>query len=742
MATVYGNKVYNTPKGMSWRVYVEYSGSSATLYGQVISEISGTSGNLWVRFGSPKIGSTTFSDKTGTYATGSSVKLGTATISPSSSTSFSAKCTGGAWGQDGTSSGTIPVQQYTNTISHWTWGYVNGEGNNGAHTAFKIGEDTINRNAGVTSSYTTSLAKTIPNGFYLDDTFGSSSFSSEWQRYSFPYSFTQNKNTSAQYDYRPTTYNITYNLDGGTNNANNPSTYNVLYGVTFSNPTKTGYDFSHWTIDGTTVTGINPGANATFSSPTDLYDKTSARTTGDKTAVAHWTPQQYYLTINGWLDGTSTSGLGNYGTADVYINGSLVASQVSSYHALQNYGSTYEISNITPTTGHVYNGVHSGSIIGTIGLADTEVVLDFSTKTYTISYDAGASSPSSQTKTHGVDITLENAITKADTTADGFRVEFDANGGTVSPSELRATNTISYSFNKWEDQQGTQYSGGGTYSKDLDNTLIPIWNTSTTYGSITTPTATRSNGTSTRTVTFDATTNGGTCPTASLNSSATITYTSDGWYSLSTGGVKRCSNGGSYTPAADEQVFNHWVGTTGTYSVITLPAATKSSTTSTRTVTFDANGGVCSTASLDSTATTVYTQTGWFTGSSSGTSRGNATDTYTPTESETLYAQFSSSSSGYSVITLPSATRDGYIFKGWAESSSATTGTTGAYTPASSLTLYAVWEIDQATVWYKNSQGTWVKGKVWYKNNQGTWVKAKKFYVKENNNWVENKTTS
>ena len=54
------------------------------------------------------------------------------------------------------------------------------------------------------------------------------------------------------------------------------------------------------------------------------------------------------------------------------------------------------------------------------------------------------------------------------------------------------------------------------------------WNTTTTRGSITTPTATRSNGTATRTVTFDAATNGGTCPTASLNSTATVTYTANG----------------------------------------------------------------------------------------------------------------------------------------------------------------------------------------------------------------------
>ena len=70
-------------------------------------------------------------------------------------------------------------------------------------------------------------------------------------------------------------------------------------------------------------------------------------------------------------------------------------------------------------------------------------------------------------------------------------------------------------------------------------------------------------------------------------------------------------------------------------------------------VTFNANEGSCATSNLtQATANSSitlptpnrsgFTCTGWYTASSGGTKRGNAGDTYTPTTSETLYAQWES----------------------------------------------------------------------------------------------------
>lgn len=382
------------------------------------------------------------------------------------------------------------------------------------------------------------------------------------------------------------------------------------------------------------------------------------------------------------------------------------------------YGTTATISNIrSNVTGAHYSsnsvtGTASSTISWTFTTANYSVEIYTAWDTYTISYNAngGSSTPSAQTKTYGTNLTIANSISRANSTANGYTVTFNANEGSVSPTSKTATDTTSYSFTGWKSSAtGTVWSGGATnFSENNATTLTAQWSSSTTKGSITTPSATRSNGTATRTVTFDATTNGGTCSTSSLNSTATITYTGNGWYTATSGGTKRCANGGSYTPSASETVYQQWSSSTGSYSAITLPAATKASTTSTRTVTFNANQGTTTKTSQNSTATVTYSQTGWWTASSGGTNRGNSGATYTPSAAEKVYAQFSSSTGSYSAVTLPTTsecTRSGYKLLGFSTSDTATTATYApgaSYTPtATTTTLYAVWQLDQAVVWVK-----------------------------------------
>lgn len=355
---------------------------------------------------------------------------------------------------------------------------------------------------------------------------------------------------------------------------------------------------------------------------------------------------------------------------------------------------------------------------------------------WTVSYNAngGSSTPSSQTKWYGVNISLRGAISRANSYPAGYTVTFDGNGGTPSKTSQQATNTTTYSFAHWKASNGTTYAAGATYSANEGTTMTAQWNSSTTNGSITTATASKSNGTATRTVTFNATSNGGTCSTASRNSTATITYSCTGWWTATSGGTRRATSGGSYTPSSSEKVYAQWSSTTGSYSAVSLPAASKANDTATRTVTFNANGGTCSTSSLKSTATITYTHTGWFTSASGGTKRGASGGSYTPSASETIYAQFSSSTGSYSAITLPTPTRVDYIFMGWATSASATSGVTGSYTPSSDITLYATWKEDQAKVKIKKD-GKWNTGKAFIKVN-GKWEKAKKVYIKKDGKWI------
>ncbi|MBR4313719.1 MAG: InlB B-repeat-containing protein, partial [Lachnospiraceae bacterium] len=79
----------------------------------------------------------------------------------------------------------------------------------------------------------------------------------------------------------------------------------------------------------------------------------------------------------------------------------------------------------------------------------------------------------------------------------------------------------------------------------------------------------------TYTVTFNATTNGGSCATASLtqaSSGASITlptatksgYTFNGWYTASTGGTLRGAANASYTPTANETLYAQFTENSGT----------------------------------------------------------------------------------------------------------------------------------------------------------------------------------
>lgn len=178
---------------------------------------------------------------------------------------------------------------YTDRISGWIFGFKNKEGNNSDKSSYWLGYTNFANSykSGDTVTPVKSDGMEAPSGFMLKQ--WASSISGTWVTYSFGDSFTQPaSNVSVEYNYYPINYTITYDLNGGTNNTNNPSTYNVLYGVMFSAPTKAGYKFAGWTINGGAVTGINPGANATFMDVDDLYAKLSERTIGNVTVTANW----------------------------------------------------------------------------------------------------------------------------------------------------------------------------------------------------------------------------------------------------------------------------------------------------------------------------------------------------------------------------------------------------------------------------------------------------------------------
>ena len=118
------------------------------------------------------------------------------------------------------------------------------------------------------------------------------------QNVNIPAGSTGNKHFKANFTHvDPDTYIIDYELNGGTVSTANPTTYTIKTGgFTLNNPSKDGYTFAGWT--GTGLTEITE--NVTI----------PARSTGNRSYEAHYTPINYTITYNGLTDAEKNA-LGN-----------------------------------------------------------------------------------------------------------------------------------------------------------------------------------------------------------------------------------------------------------------------------------------------------------------------------------------------------------------------------------------------------------------------------------------------
>jgi uncharacterized repeat protein (TIGR02543 family) len=356
--------------------------------------------------------------------------------------------------------------------------------------------------------------------------------------------------------------------------------------------------------------------------------------------------------------------------------------------------------------------------------------------------------------------------TRANTTVYDYKVTYNANGGTCSTASAQATKIRSYSFGGWA-TTSTATSANAATSYTSAKTLYAYWSPSDSGGSVSLPTPTRTGYTFKGWSTSQTATSGVTgtyTPTAattlyaiwSANTYA-ISYNANGygtapagqskvhdtaltlqpfianqtvtgykvsfnansgkttpnaltsnilkkqtyWNTNSSGTGTNYSSKGSYTANSAATLYAIWESVN---QAITLPAAIgrDSTTENGYKVTFNANGGSCSTTSLTATNTRNYTFNKWAAGSVSGTAYA-AGAAFTPNAATTMYATWTESVSK-GQIELPTASRTGYSFLGWATSSAATSGTTGEYTPTGNVTLYAVWSANGYTVEY-NANG-------------------------------------
>lgn len=232
--------------------------------------------------------------------------------------------------------------------------------------------------------------------------------------------------------------------------------------------------------------------------------------------------QGAYLDLNGMLDGSSANNIEGFGTADVYINGTLVENDCTDYYAKWPAGTRYEIKDIRAKSGKVYAGVYSGSVSGTIQTSRINVVLSFNTaKTPTVYFNANGGSVNTSGKTVTVGSTY----------------------GTL-PTPTRT----GYAFDGWYTSAsgGSKVTSSTTVSNSSNHTLYAHWNLVyyTVYfnangGSVSPSSVSIGHG---RTY--------GTLPTPSRTG-----YAFDGWYTSASGGSKVTSGS---TVTYGHTLYAHW----------------------------------------------------------------------------------------------------------------------------------------------------------------------------------------
>ena len=349
-------------------------------------------------------------------------------------------------------------------------------------------------------------------------------------------------------------------------------------------------------------------------------------------------------------------------------------------------------------------------------IATTTIYVTITKPSYTVSYNAngGIGAPSSQTKNYNEELTLSSII----------------------PTRK------GYNFCGWGTSSGTlisSYQPSGSYTSNSGMTLYAIWKQDT-LSSGSSDTAVVSYNEQEYVFKFT--------PSVSQNYVIYSTGSEDtkaSLYDLSGNLIDENDDGGENTNFRLEKDLS--AGSTYYYGVKYF-SSSKTGNISVQfgpvyTISYNANGGSGAPSAqnkdwgkditLSSTMPTRsgYNFVGWSTSSSATTAKYSSGANYSENGNVTLYAVWNAkpvyvvsyypnggmvSPTSVNVVsdsstTLPTPTRTGYTFAGWYKDSSLTNyvgAADASFTPTSSVSLYAKWNINQYTITYD------------YKTNGGT----------------------
>ena len=308
------------------------------------------------------------------------------------------------------------------------------------------------------------------------------------------------------------------------------------------------------------------------------------------------------------------------------------------------------------------------------------------------------------------------STTRSDTTANGFKVTFNANSGTCSTGSLTAINTTKYKFLGWgssADATTASWDSTSTIGQTSNYTAYAVWKPTTTNGSITLPTPSRTN------------------------------YTFKGWYTAASGGTKIGNAGASYTPTAATTLYAQW--TLNQVKLTLTKGSNISSVTIDGTSTTSKNVTPGTSVTIAATPSSGYHFTNWtgyatitnnpytFTIKEARSYTANAVaNTYTVKYNGGTGATGSTASSSHTYGTAKTLTANGFskfghTFKGWATSLDRANAGKVDYTNQASVSnltttngaivnLYAVWEKYTKVYIYTNK-----------KDGTSKWVPVEKY---------------
>ena len=308
------------------------------------------------------------------------------------------------------------------------------------------------------------------------------------------------------------------------------------------------------------------------------------------------------------------------------------------------------------------------------------------------------------------------STTRSDTTANGFKVTFNANSGTCSTGSLTAIDTTKYEFLGWgssADATTASWNSTSTIGQTSAYTAYAVWKPTTTKGSIKLPTPTRTN------------------------------YTFNGWYTAASGGTKIGNAGASYTPTAATTLYAQW--TLNQVKLTLTKGSNISSVTIDGTSTTSKNVTPGTSVTIAATPSSGYHFTNWtgyatitnnpytFTIKEARSYTANAVaNTYTVKYNGGTGATGSTASSSHTYGTAKTLTANGFskfghTFKGWATSLDRANAGKVDYTNQASVSnltttngatvnLYAVWEKYTKVYIYTNK-----------KDGTSKWVPVEKY---------------